>query len=71
MAVGVWHMIASTPRFSVQACLSRRAWRRRRAGHRTRPRSRRRRSKNFICTRRAHGFLELQVPEPVGTRRSL
>jgi hypothetical protein len=34
-------------------------------------RTRRRRSKYFICTRRAHGFLELQVPEPVGIRRSL
>jgi ferredoxin-NADP reductase len=34
--VGVWHMIASTPRFSVQANPSRRAWRRRRPSHRTR-----------------------------------
>ena len=39
--------------------------------HRTRLRGRRRRSKNFICSRRPHGLLGLQVPEPVGARRSL
>jgi MOSC domain-containing protein YiiM len=31
----------------------------------------RRRSKDFICSRRAYGFLGLEVPEPAGTRRSL
>ena len=31
----------------------------------------RRRSKSLICSRRAYGFLGLEVPKSAGTRRSL